>query len=94
MWMKLKKIINIIYRILLVLFLIGFMLFTLLTLTIKDLRMNTDTMSIISLVVVLLSLPGIIDTISNDVNPKKKIYKLSCKCPRCKNLIEMDMKED
>lgn len=94
MWKKIKKTFNFVYRISLAVILIGFMFFTFFTLIIEDLRMDTNTMSIISLVVVLLSLPGIVDTIANEVNPKKKNFKLSCRCPRCKNLIEMDMKEE
>jgi len=94
MWEKIKKTLNHIYRVFLALLLLVFLVMILVTLMVKDLRLNTNIMSIISLVVVVLSLPGIINTLTEEFNPKKKTYKLSSKCPNCKHLIEMDMKEE
>ncbi|MGN7403070.1 hypothetical protein ACTHO0_24755 [Cytobacillus praedii] len=88
---KIKRIMNLIFRICLAIFLIIFMITTIGTLLIQDLRLNTDVMSIISLTMVLLSLPGIIDSLADEYNPKRKKVRLSCKCPNCRHLIEMDV---
>lgn len=94
MWAKFNWFSNLVFRIFLALMIILFMFVTVATLLIKDLRLDADVMSIISLSVVLLSLPGIVNTLADEFNPKRrKVYKLSCKCPKCKHLIEMDMRE-
>jgi hypothetical protein len=94
MWSKIKTIYSYVFRICLALVVILFMVIVFLTLANKELNQNTEMLTNISLVAVLLSMPGIVNTLAEEVSPKKKIYKLSCKCPYCKRLIEMDMKEE
>jgi hypothetical protein len=55
---------------------------------------NLDSIALISIVAIVLSFPGIVNTLADEFNPKKKTYKLSCRCPKCKYLIQMDMKEE
>lgn len=93
MWNKINGIMNKVFRICLAIFLLMFMLITIGTLLIKDIRVNADVMSIISLTMVLLSLPGIIDSLANEYNPKRKKVRISSKCPNCRHLIEMDIEE-
>lgn len=94
MWLKIKGIWNYSFRVILALAIILFMVFVFLTLANKELSHNTQIVTVISLIAVLLSMPGIINTFAEEYNPKKKVYKLSCKCPYCKRLIQMDMKEE
>ncbi|MDR7239142.1 hypothetical protein [Neobacillus drentensis] len=94
MWSKIKKIYSYIFRVCLALIVILFMVFIFFTLASKELNQNTEILTFISLVAVLFSMPGIINTLAEEVNPKKKVYKLSCKCPNCRHLIQMDMKEE
>ncbi|KAB2334273.1 hypothetical protein [Bacillus mesophilum] len=94
MLLKVKTFFSLTYRIFLALTLTGFGALVFLTLASKELSTNTQILTSISLVAVLFSLPGIINTLADEYNPKKKLYKLSCKCPNCRHLIEMDMKED
>ena len=94
MWKNIKGYTDRIFKVILALSLIGFMFLVFITIANKDMNQNTQLVTIISLIAVALSLPGNIDTIASEINPKKKVYKLSCKCPKCKSLIEMDMKEE
>lgn len=58
------------------------------------LRTEVNTMNIISLVIGLFSLPGIIISFLTmfDIN-KKKQFKLTTNCPKCKHLIDLRMEE-
>lgn len=94
MWSKIKEIYNYSFKIFLAVSVLSFIVFVYITLGIKQLNHNTQVITFISLVAVLLSMPGIIDSLVKEFNPKKKVYKLSCKCPNCKHLIQMDMKEE
>ncbi|PAE21972.1 hypothetical protein [Robertmurraya siralis] len=94
MWEKIKNICGLIYRIILAISIVAFAFFVFITLMNKTLSQNQQILTYISLVVVLLSIPGIIDTFAKELNPKKKKYKLTCKCPKCKHLIQMDMIEE
>jgi hypothetical protein len=89
MWKQITKIYNKVFKFTLAIFLIIFFVFTILTIISGKL----DTINLISIVAVALSFPSIVNTLAEEVNPKKKTYKLSCKCPKCKHLIQMDMKE-
>jgi len=48
----------------------------------------------ITIYAIILSFPGMVNSLGDEFNPKKKTYKLSCRCPKCKYLIQMDMKEE
>lgn len=94
MWDKIKRAYNFMFKAFLAIILILFMVLIFLTLASKELNQNTQVLTFISLLTVLFSLPGIVNTLGEEFNPKKKVYKLTCKCPNCKHLIEMDMKEE
>jgi uncharacterized membrane protein len=94
MWSKIKGIYNYIFKVFLALSVILFMIFVFITLASKQLNHNAQVMTYISLVTVLLSIPSIVDSLAKEFNPKKKVYKLSCKCPNCRHLVQMDMKEE
>lgn len=91
---KVKRINNKIFIVVFGLFLLFFMFFTIFTIVYRSINGNLDSITWISIVAVVLSIPGIVKTIVEEFNQKKKTYKLSCHCPKCKHLIEMDMKEE
>lgn len=94
MWSIVRKLSGILFRIFLAFFLVGFGFFVYFTLTSEELNQNQQILTSISLIAVILSIPGIINTFAEELNPKRKKYKLSCKCPKCKHLIQMDMVEE
>ncbi|MCM3360296.1 hypothetical protein [Psychrobacillus sp. MER TA 171] len=94
MWNKVKSIYNQIIKYTLAIFLILFFFYMLLVLIVQGIEGKLDPLNFISVVAVALSFPGIVQTLADEVNPKKKTYKLTCKCPKCKHLIQMDMKEE
>lgn len=94
MWNKIKKVYNQVFKFALAIFLVIFFLFTILTMVQQSLEGKLDPITFISIGAIALSFPGIVQTLAMEVNPKKKKYKLSCKCPKCKHLIQMDMKEE
>lgn len=94
MWKKTKNIYNRISLIVLALLLIVFLFFTVITILYKGVNGNLDSITTISIVAIILSFPGMVNTLADEFNPKKKTYKLSCRCPKCKYLIQMDMKEE
>jgi hypothetical protein len=94
MWSRIKTVYNYIFKVCLALAVIFFMIMVFFTLAFKQLNENTHVMNFISLVTVVLSMPSVIDSLAKEFNPKKKVYKLSCKCPNCRHLIEMNMKEE
>jgi hypothetical protein len=93
MWLKVKNISNMIYRIFIALILVLFTVLVFITIGNNELNQNTQLVTFISLMMVLISIPGIINQFADEFNPKKKTYKLSCRCPKCTYLLEMDMKE-
>jgi hypothetical protein len=93
MWNRIRSIWNFIMRLMVAVIIVFYILYIVLVLINKELIVNSAVVNSIAIVGLLLSLPGIIDQLAKDLNPKKKVYKLSCKCPNCKHLIEMDMKE-
>ncbi|MGE7667390.1 hypothetical protein ACQKMN_16950 [Ureibacillus composti] len=90
---KIKSIYNKFSLIFLGIMLLLFLIIVVATLLIEGIK-GTDSITLISLVAVILSLPGTINVLIDEFKPQKKTYKLSCKCPKCKHLIEMDMKEE
>lgn len=94
MWNKIKKIYRRLFLIGLAFFLISFLVFTILTIISKSTNGNIDSINLISIVAIVLSFPGMVNTLAEEFNPKKKTYKLTCHCPKCKHLIQMDMKEE
>lgn len=94
MLLKLKSIYTNIFKVILALAVISFMVLVFFTLASKQLNHNTQVLTFISLVTVLLSMPSIIDSLAKEVNPKKKVYKLTCACPHCQQVVEMDMSEE
>jgi uncharacterized membrane protein HdeD (DUF308 family) len=94
MWKNMEVAYNYIFRVLLAVILILFMILVFLTLGNKELSPNAQVLTFISLLAVLFSLPGIVQTLADVYNPKKKKFKLTCECPNCKHLIHMSMVED
>lgn len=94
MWIKVKNIYNSVFKYMLAFFLLFFFVYMACTIIFQGIEGKLDPINFISIVAVALSFPGIINTLAEEVNPKKKTYKLSCKCPKCKHLIQMDMKEE
>jgi hypothetical protein len=94
MWGKIRNFYNRIWLFGLAFFLIGFLLYIIWTMIYKSASGNLDSIALISIVAIVLSFPGIVNTLADEFNPKKKTYKLSCRCPKCKYLIQMDMKEE
>ena len=91
---KVKRINNKIFLVVFGLFLLFYMFFSIFTIIYRSIIGNFDSITWISIVAVVLSFPGIVKTFSEEFYPKKKTYKLSCHCPKCKHLIQMDMKEE
>lgn len=91
---RLKILYNRVSKIVMALSLLFFLLFLIFTLLFEGTRGELDSVSIISLTALVLSFPGMINTLSEEYNSTKKTYKLSCRCPNCKHLIQMDMKEE
>jgi len=65
------------------------------TLTNTQLVTNSEAVNSIALIIGMLSLPGLIVQLVSiiDIN-KKRNYTLTCKCPNCRQLVDMKMKED
>lgn len=94
MWQTIKKFYNRVSLMILAFSLIIFLFFSIFTLIIEGTKGSLDSITFVSLAAVILSFPGMVNTIADEFNPKKKTYKLSCHCPKCKHLIQMDMKEE
>ncbi len=94
MWGKLKLKCNFIFKLCLAASIILFIILVFLTLAIDELNQNARLITYISLFMVLLTIPSVLDQFAKEFNPRKRVYKLSCKCPKCKHLIQMDMKEE
>lgn len=94
MWDKIKRYYNRMSLFLIAILLVGFLVFTTFTLFFKSAEGNLDSLTAISIIAVIISFPGMATTFANEINPQKKTYKLSCRCPKCKHLIRMDMKEE
>ncbi|MEK4083763.1 hypothetical protein [Psychrobacillus sp. FSL K6-1415] len=90
---KVTKFYNQIVKYTLAIFLVIFFIFTIVTILYQGMKGKFDSLSFISIVAIALSFPGIVHTLAEEVNPMKKTYKLSCKCPS-KHLIQMGMKEE
>jgi len=60
----------------------------------QDLLMDSKTINWVAIVMAILSLPGIVDQIAKEVNPKPQTFKVRAQCPKCRHSIQMDMKED
>lgn len=94
MWKKIKKAYARGSLISLGLFLMGFFFYSLVFLILGFYKGNIDSMNLISITAIILSFPGVFNTLIEEFKPTKKTYKLSCQCPKCKHLIQMDMKEE
>lgn len=94
MWQKMKNIYNQGVKFMLAISLVIFFLYIILTIVVQGFEGKLDPINFISVVGMALSFPGIVNTLAQEVNPKKKTYKLSCRCPKCKHLVEMDMIEE
>lgn len=91
---KSKKVYKRIQLITMAIFLMFFFIYTGLTLITEGVSGNLDSITLISIVAIAISFPGIANTFAEELNPQKKVYKLSTQCPKCKHLIQMDMKEE
>lgn len=94
MWGIIKKVYNRVWLFGLAIFLIGFLFYMIFTMIYRSASGDIDSITMISMVAIILSFPGLVNTLADEFNPKKKTYKLSCRCPKCKYLIKMDMKEE
>lgn len=97
MWNKINKIYNKAFKYIIATFVVIFYVFVIVEMLRQSIQGELDSMNFIALIGLALSYPGIVKTLAEEVNPKpeiKKIYKLSCRCPKCKNLVQMDMKEE
>lgn len=94
MWQTIKRVYNRLSLIILAVALIFFLFFTIFTLIVEGSGGKLDSITFVSLTAVIFTFPGMVNTIAEEFNPKKKTYKLSCRCPKCKYLIQMDMKEE
>lgn len=91
---KIKKTYTRVSIIFLGIFLMGFFCYSLVYLIIGFYKGNIDSLNFISITAIILSFPGVVNTLIDEFKPTKKTYKLSCQCPKCKHLIQMDMKEE
>lgn len=91
---RIKKTYTRISIIFLGIFLMGFFIYSLVFLIIGFYKGNIDSLNFISITAIILSFPGVANTLIEEFKPMKKNYKLSCHCPKCKHLIQMDMKEE
>lgn len=97
MWNKIKSIYNQAFKYILATIVVIFYVFVIVEMLRQGIEGELDSMNFIALVGLALSYPGIVKTLAEEVNPKpeeKKTFKLSCRCPKCKNLVQMDMKEE
>ncbi|AMQ06530.1 hypothetical protein H7992_13270 [Sporosarcina sp. resist] len=94
MWKTIKNIYNRLSLIILAVALILFLFFLIFTLIVEGFKGKPDSIIMISIFAIILSFPGMVNALVDEFNPKKKTYKLSCRCPKCKYLIQMDMKEE
>ncbi|MEK4425153.1 hypothetical protein [Solibacillus sp. FSL K6-1523] len=90
----LKKFYKRLSVIVLAIILIFFFIFAIFTLIIEGSKGSLDPITFVSLTAVILSFPGIVNTIVDEYVPKKKTYTLSSNCPKCKHLIRMNMREE
>ncbi|KAA0965840.1 hypothetical protein FQ087_06120 [Sporosarcina sp. ANT_H38] len=94
MWQTIKRVYNRLSLIILAISLIFFLFFSIFTLIVEGFKGKPDSITMISIFAIILSFPGMVNSLGDEFNPKKKTYKLSCRCPKCKYLIQMDMKEE
>ncbi|MGM0903045.1 MAG: hypothetical protein ACQEXB_18350 [Bacillota bacterium] len=91
---KIKKWINWFYRVCLAIFVFFFFIFLFIALLVPGLINDSQTVNTIAIIGLIISFPSIASQLAQEVNPKKKTYKLSAQCPKCRYLIQMDMKEE
>ncbi|WP_431029658.1 hypothetical protein [Lysinibacillus sp. LZ02] len=94
MWKKIKKTYTRVSLITLGIFILGFFIYSLAVLILGFYKGNIDSVNLISITAIILSFPGVVNTLIDEFKPTKKTYKLSCQCPKCKHLIQMDMIEE
>lgn len=94
MWKKIKKTYTRVSLITLGIFLLGFFIYSLAVLILGFYKGNIDSITLISITAIILSFPGVVNTLLDEFKPTKKTFKLSCQCPKCKHLIQMDMIEE
>lgn len=94
MWEKIKKTYARVSLISLGLLLMGFFIYSLVFLILGIYKGNIDSVNLISITAIIISFPGVVNTLIEEFKPTKKTYKLSCQCPKCKHLIQMDIKEE
>lgn len=92
-WIKIVYGITFIFSIVALVTVLGFLLFNILV--DKQALVNTATINSITLIMGLVSLPGILVQLLSllDVN-QKKTYTLEQKCPNCKHLVDFKLTED
>lgn len=94
MWKKIKKTYARVSLIFLGLLLMGFFFYSLVFLILGIYKGDIDSVNLISITAIILSFPGVVNTLIEEYKPMKKTYKLTCHCPKCKHLIQMDMIEE
>lgn len=90
---KVKIFVNYIYRILVAIFLVTFMIYVFLSLFSEEALLDPKVINQISLIVIILSLPGITDQIAKTIKPESNSKKITCKCPNCKHLVVLEFNE-
>lgn len=93
MWNLIKKISSYIYRISLAIFFLWFTVMLFLLLFNQELLTDSKIINFVAIIMAFLSLPGLIDQIARDVNPKPKMFKVRTQCPKCRHSIIVDMTE-
>ncbi|NUU62674.1 hypothetical protein [Paenibacillus agri] len=92
-WIKVVYFLVFIFSIVALVAFLGILMFG--ALTDKTILVNTATINAITLIMGLVSLPGILVQLVSllEIN-NKKTFTLEKKCPNCKQLIELKLTED
>ncbi len=65
------------------------------TVTSSEKLIDSSNVNAIALLIAGMSLPGIVIQLMDIYNYKKRnTFTLTCKCPNCRQLVDMKMKED
>ncbi|MNW56986.1 hypothetical protein D3C74_347510 [compost metagenome] len=92
-WMKIIYGFTFIFSVVLLVIILGFLMSNILA--DKQALVNTATINSITLIMGLVSLPGVLVQLLSllEIN-QKKTYTLEQKCPKCKHLVDFKLTED
>jgi uncharacterized membrane protein len=94
MYKKIYYYFNFVCKIFIAVLLVGYMVLVLFSLTSEDVLLDTKTINMIALMMILFSLPGITDQIARLFNPNLNKKKIACKCPNCRHLVVLEIEEN